>query len=219
MDALVKLSLLCLVVISGSNGKVTFFIHVDEVKNPQNLVKGGSCCQGANSSLSCPDLCKPLLRICLRDSSNHCTEEISTTLHMEMNDVIYGSVIGNTTNPLLLEVDHWDRDHDYITVEVYDRQQSVLKSMITTAIHDQFLVIGKDILSQYWSQKHIQANYFVDKNLFSINLTYKAYCSEGYYGPDCTIHCPGNITKCVFGGNTYCKTGKVTKDVILHALV
>lgn len=38
--------------------------------------------------------------------------------------------------------------------------------MITTAIHDQFLVIGKDILSQYWSQKHIQANYFVDKNLF-----------------------------------------------------
>lgn len=42
-----------------------------------------------------------------RDSTNHCKDEISTTLHMEMNDVIYGSVIGNTTNPLLLEVDYW----------------------------------------------------------------------------------------------------------------
>lgn len=26
---------------------------------------------------------------------------------MELNDVVYGSVIGNTTNPLMLEVDHW----------------------------------------------------------------------------------------------------------------
>lgn len=33
--------------------------------------------------------------------------EVTTTLHMEMNDVVYGSVIGNTTNPLMLEVDHW----------------------------------------------------------------------------------------------------------------
>lgn len=42
-----------------------------------------------------------------RDSANHCLDDVTSTLHMPMNDVIYGSVIGNTTNPLILEVDSW----------------------------------------------------------------------------------------------------------------
>lgn len=41
----------------------------------------------------------------------------------------------------------------------------------------------------------------------SIQITYKAYCSEGYYGSDCAVHCPGNPRKCVVNGHTYCKMG------------
>lgn len=48
----------------------------------------------------------------------------------------------------------------------------------------------------------------------SIKLTYKAYCSEGYYGSYCNIHCPGNITKCVRNSHTYCKMGKTGKSLI-----
>lgn len=42
---------------------------------------------------------------------------------------------------------------------------------------------------------------------FSIQFTYKAYCSEGYYGADCSAYCPGNPRKCVVNGHTYCKMG------------
>lgn len=42
---------------------------------------------------------------------------------------------------------------------------------------------------------------------FSIQITYKAYCSEGYYGADCSAYCPGNPRKCVVNGHTYCKMG------------
>lgn len=45
-------------------------------------------------------------------------------------------------------------------------------------------------------------------------MTYKAYCSEGYYGNDCSGHCPGNPRKCVVNGTTYCKTGKLNENAI-----
>lgn len=51
-------------------------------------------------------------------------------------------------------------------------------------------------------------------NFYSITLTYKAYCSEGYYGNDCSGHCPGNPRKCVVNGTTYCKTGKLNENTI-----
>ena len=47
-------------------------------------------------------------------------------------------------------------------------------------------------------------NYFY----FSMTITYKAYCSEGYYGADCSSHCDGNPRKCISKGHTYCKMGK-----------
>lgn len=43
----------------------------------------------------------------------------------------------------------------------------------------------------------------------SIQITYKAYCSEGYYGSDCAVHCPGNPRKCVVNRHTYCTMGKL----------
>lgn len=46
---------------------------------------------------------------------------------MEMNDVVYGSVIGNTTNPLMLEVDHWV----YNTIVIEKFHSQVLK------VHDE----------------------------------------------------------------------------------
>lgn len=47
---------------------------------------------------------------------------------------------------------------------------------------------------------------------FSIQITYKAYCSEGYHGPDCSAHCPGFQNKCVVNGQTFCKMGAYCVD-------
>lgn len=77
--------------------------------------------------------------------------EVTTTLHMEMNDVVYGSVIGNTTNPLMLEVDHW------------------VNTIVIEKFNSQVLII---ILSSQgtWSNKTVHCNndfniLFIKKNV------------------------------------------------------
>lgn len=42
----------------------------------------------------------------LRDKT-HCQTSFTTTLDMKRNDVVYGSKVGNTTNPQYLKVDNW----------------------------------------------------------------------------------------------------------------
>lgn len=42
-----------------------------------------------------------------RDQSHQCLTKFSTTLDMRRKDVVYGSKVGNTTNPQFLEVDSW----------------------------------------------------------------------------------------------------------------
>lgn len=42
-----------------------------------------------------------------RNRSNACITSFTTTLDMRKKDVIYGSKVGNTTNPQFLEVDSW----------------------------------------------------------------------------------------------------------------
>lgn len=42
-----------------------------------------------------------------RDMSHHCITSFTTTLYMRKKDVIYGSRVGNATNPQFLEVDSW----------------------------------------------------------------------------------------------------------------
>lgn len=42
-----------------------------------------------------------------RDLSHQCLTKFSTTLDMRRKDVVYGSKVGNTTNPQFLEVDSW----------------------------------------------------------------------------------------------------------------
>ncbi|XP_062593758.1 uncharacterized protein LOC134255259 [Saccostrea cucullata] len=129
---------------------------------------------------------------------------------MRRQDVFYGSKVGNTTNPKFLEIDSWKNYLDKISVRVVDLQHSSSPLIYQTEFSDYNLKIGDNILSQHWRQKKLTASYFSDKNSFSIQLTYKAYCSEGYYGSDCTAHCPGNPQKCVVNGHTYCKMGKIS---------
>lgn len=42
----------------------------------------------------------------IRDK-NHCQTSFTTTLDMKQNDVVYGSKVGNTTNPQYLKVVNW----------------------------------------------------------------------------------------------------------------
>lgn len=42
-----------------------------------------------------------------RNRNNPCITSFATTLDMRKKDVIYGSKVGNTTNPQFLEVDSW----------------------------------------------------------------------------------------------------------------
>ena len=42
-----------------------------------------------------------------RDSNHKCESSFTSTLEMSREDVIFGSKVGNTTNPQFLEVDNW----------------------------------------------------------------------------------------------------------------
>lgn len=42
-----------------------------------------------------------------RNISHHCQTSFTTTLDLKRSDVIYGSKVGNTTNPQFLEADSW----------------------------------------------------------------------------------------------------------------
>ena len=42
-----------------------------------------------------------------RDEHQRCVTSFTSTLDMSREDVIYGSKVGNTTNPQFLEVDNW----------------------------------------------------------------------------------------------------------------
>lgn len=42
-----------------------------------------------------------------RDRSHPCLTGFTTTLDMRRNDVVYGSKVGNTTNPQFLEINSW----------------------------------------------------------------------------------------------------------------
>lgn len=67
------------------------------------------------------------------------------------------------------------------------------------------------------SYGYVYLNINISYPYFSIQFTYKAYCSEGYYGADCSAYCPGNPRKCVVNGHTYCKMGTFiyTSKIIL----
>ncbi|XP_062614824.1 delta-like protein 4, partial [Saccostrea cucullata] len=188
-----------------SVGKITFFIHIDEVRIPGNKLHGGGCCQGVVGT-QCTKLCKPVLTVCLKNSNHPCVSSFTTTLDMKRQGVFYGSKVGNTTNPQFLEIDSWKNYQDKISVRVVDLQLSSSPLIYQTEFSDYNIRLGDNALSQHWRQKRLTASI---KNLllFSIQLTYKAYCSEGYYGSDCTDHCPGNPQKCVVNGHTYCKMG------------
>lgn len=71
-----------------------------------------------------------------------------------------------------------DSEHDWISVEVYDMQQSGQKVLIKQEIHDRNLLIGENILSQHWIQKLLQNNYFLNKNLFRYALLKKTLCEK-----------------------------------------
>lgn len=60
-----------------------------------------------------------------------------------------------------------------------------------------------------FSIKLLKVHHIFNCMYSSIQITYKAYCSEGYYGSDCRAHCPGNPRKCVVNGQTYCKMGTI----------
>ncbi|XP_061195297.1 protein serrate-like [Saccostrea echinata] len=186
--------------------KVKFFFAISEVRTTGNKIQGGACCQGVIGS-HCTTLCKPVLTICLKNSSHTCVDSMTTTIDMKRDDVILGSRIGNATNPVFLEVESWKKYLDKISVRVVDIQNSSSPLIYQTEFSDYNLQIGDNILSQHWRQQPLKANDFSDRNAFFIQITYKAYCSEGYYGSDCTDHCPGNPQKCVVNGHTYCKMG------------
>ena len=42
-----------------------------------------------------------------RDGHRRCESSFTSTLEMSREDVIFGSNVGNTTNPQFLEVDNW----------------------------------------------------------------------------------------------------------------
>eukprot|EP00105_Crassostrea_gigas_P002816 XP_011415476.1 PREDICTED: delta-like protein 4 [Crassostrea gigas] len=186
-------------------GKITFFIHVDEVTT-DGKIHGGACCQGV-SGTKCTKLCKPVLTVCLKARNQPCITSFTTTTDIRRKQVFFGSKVGNTTNPQFLDVDTWNKYTGKITVSVGDQQTSSLPLIYQTEFSDYNLKIGHNILSQNWRQQKLAANYIRDKNSFGIQITYKAYCSEGYYGSECSVHCPGNPNKCVVNGHTYCKMG------------
>eukprot|EP00105_Crassostrea_gigas_P031138 XP_011453724.1 PREDICTED: protein jagged-1 [Crassostrea gigas] len=188
-----------------TKGKITFFIEVSEIKNNGSRIYGGGCCQGINGS-QCSVLCKPLLTISLRNQSGRRYDSLTTNVNMRKEDVILGSRIGNSSNPIVLEANSWDKLWDQIQVEVRDFRYYVQPLIFEDSFHDFNLQTGDNILSQNWRQRRLTSQ-FNSSNDFSITLTYKAYCSEGYYGIDCSGHCPGNPRKCVVNGTTYCKTG------------
>lgn len=50
---------------------------------------------------------KILINVYDRDRSHPCLTSFATTLDMRRNDVVYGSRVGNATNPQFLEIDSW----------------------------------------------------------------------------------------------------------------
>uniref|UniRef100_A0A8W8LWS8 EGF-like domain-containing protein n=1 Tax=Magallana gigas TaxID=29159 RepID=A0A8W8LWS8_MAGGI len=145
------------------------------------------------------------------DRSHTCVSSFTTTLDMRQKDVAYGSKVGNTTNPQFLEVEHWIKLSDKIAVVVKDLQTPFLPLIYDHEFSDYTLPIGANILSQKWRTKDLTAS-IRGRQLFRIHITYKAYCSDGYYGSECSDHCAGNPKKCVVNGHTYCKMGWSGKE-------
>nr|XP_034304523.1 uncharacterized protein LOC117681987 [Crassostrea gigas] len=139
-------------------GKITFFFHVDKVKSDGRLL-GGACCQGV-SGTHCTKLCKPVLTVCLRNRNHPCLTSFTTTLDMKRTDVVYGSKVGNITNPEFLEVDSWNKHLSTISITVVDLQTSSLPLIYQTQFSDFNLNIGYNILSQHWMEKKLTANTF-----------------------------------------------------------
>lgn len=48
-----------------------------------------------------------LINVYDRDKSHPCVTSFTTTLDMRRKDVVYGSRVGNTTNPQFLEINSW----------------------------------------------------------------------------------------------------------------
>lgn len=48
-----------------------------------------------------------LINVYDRDNSHPCLTSFTTTLDMRRKDVVYGSKVGNTTNPQFLEINGW----------------------------------------------------------------------------------------------------------------
>lgn len=54
----------------------------------------------------------------IRDKTN-CQTSFTTTLDMKRNDVVYGSKVGNTTNPQYLKVDNWVTSLIIVHLNIY----------------------------------------------------------------------------------------------------
>ncbi|XP_062593761.1 neurogenic locus notch homolog protein 2-like [Saccostrea cucullata] len=201
------LLLLCIFATQIVQGRITFYVHVHEVQIPGNKLQDGSCCQDVTGS-NCTKLCKPVLTVCLRNDRETCKASFTTTLDMNRDDVVYGSKLGNATNPLLFSVDDWIKYTDQLIFEVRDMQNSSSPLIFHTEVNANSLLLGRDIFTPYYKwETLVAAPYLHNNNTFRIRVTYKAFCSEGYYGSGCRYYCPGNPQKCVIYRQTYCKTG------------
>lgn len=67
----------------------------------------------------------------IRDN-NHCQTSFTTTLDMKRNDVVFGSKVGNTTNPQYLKVDNW------VTCPIIVQLNIYLYRLILTYMSDVF---------------------------------------------------------------------------------